>query len=133
MRHYYITLLLLLSNLAIGISQTNSANKVIDYNKAPAAQTHTGCEGFRLLPGFSYKATTGKSMIFRIDQSVCKAETQAIGASSDHNYIVTISPLDPTSQADYNTQGQLTMDYKTRANITIQYFDGLGRAPYRPS
>lgn len=127
MQKLYITLLLLLSHLPGIISQNNSANDPIKYNKAPNPGSYAGCEGFRLLPGFTYKATAGKNMTFRVDQSICKPESHTVGASSDHNYIVTVTPLDPTSVANYSTDGKLSMDYKTRANISVQYFDGLGR------
>ena len=46
--------------------------------------------------------------------------------SSGQNYIVTVTPIDATSQVDIDN-GQIALHNEARGLISIQYFDGLGR------
>lgn len=46
--------------------------------------------------------------------------------SSWKNYIISVTPLDPTHQIDI-VNGDITLHDEARGNISVQYFDGLGR------
>lgn len=46
--------------------------------------------------------------------------------SSGQNYIISVTPLDATSQVDIDN-GQIALHNEARGLISIQYFDGLGR------
>lgn len=124
MKHYILSILLLTGVFASIHSQ--NSNKAVSYQTAPSFGSYKNCEGFVLKPGFTYKAATGKAMSFKADLSVCVAESQDVKASTGQNYILTVTPLDETAEAGFS-DGKLTLDYGVRANVTVRYFDGLGR------
>ena len=123
MKKYIIVAALLIESMFNIYAQ----NQVIKYgSNIPTPGSYANCTGFILTNKFTYKATPGKPMSFKADPTVCKAEGQSVGASGDHNYIVAIQPLDATSVATFEGNN-VTLDYGVRANISISYFDGLGR------
>lgn len=113
-----------------GIFNLHAKDDVVKHNTAPSTSLNEACKGFILQPGFSFRATGGNSMVFRINTNSCDASQTTTNISSNQNYIVTLTPLGQTQSLSY-TDGKITVDRKIEGDIDvlteIQYFDGLGR------
>lgn len=105
-----------------------TAQDIITLNTAnTAGGTVQACEGIVLKPGFSFTATSVKSLRLTVNELVCEPyRIETINASSNKNYIVTITPLDASDQASFR-DGKLTIGRNARALVNIDYYDGLGR------
>ena len=113
-----------------GICSLQAKDDVVKYDSAPSSAINEACKGFVLQPGFSFKATSGSSMAFRINTNSCDASQTTTNISSNQNYIVTLTPLGQTQAVSY-VDGKITVDRKIEGDVDvltqIQYFDGLGR------
>lgn len=104
---------------------------IIKYKTAPATSDNVACKGFTLQPDFTFKATSTRSMTFRINPSACSMSETKTSISGNQNYIVTLTPIGQTKALTYKKDGSITIDRTIEGDVNvltqIQYFDGLGR------
>lgn len=98
-----------------------------ELTSSPQGNELTACQSIRLKTGFHHSAAGGKVLRLKTDPAVCTPFVyEPVAASANQNFIMTITPLDATDQAEYK-DGVLTIGRDVRALTQIEYFDGLGR------
>ncbi|MDR2086569.1 MAG: DUF6443 domain-containing protein, partial [Dysgonamonadaceae bacterium] len=85
------------------------------------------CAAIILKPGFSFTSAQGKSLSMKTGDAYCSPYvTQSLNLSDDQNYVVTVTPLSETDSVNIS-QISLTLARNANAQVSVQYFDGLGR------
>ena len=103
------------------------AQDIISYDGSfRGSGTIKACEGFVLKPGFTFTASSGRSLSLSIDRAVCSPYTQETAVGSNQNYIITVTPTAPTDKVSISN-GSIEVKRGASYQTSIQYFDGLGR------
>ncbi|MCL1942059.1 MAG: RHS repeat-associated core domain-containing protein, partial [Candidatus Azobacteroides sp.] len=122
----YIPSLMILWLYPIFVYSQNPG-EIIELSSTPSGGEIKACHSVILKPGFSFTATSGQSLLLKVDPDVCNAYVQKdISLSSSRNYIVKVTPLDETDRVNI-TGNSIETARNVRSQISIQYFDGLER------
>ncbi|MCL1943918.1 MAG: DUF6443 domain-containing protein [Candidatus Azobacteroides sp.] len=122
----YIPSLMMLWIYPVFVYSQNPGD-IMELSSTPSGGEIKACHSVILKPGFSFTATSGQSLLLTVDPGVCSAYVQKdISLSSSRNYIVRVTPLDETDRVNITGNGIETAR-NVRSEISIQYFDGLGR------
>ncbi|KAA6302580.1 MAG: hypothetical protein EZS26_001087 [Candidatus Ordinivivax streblomastigis] len=125
MKQIYLLTLLWLCSLPI---YPQYPGDIIELSSSSSGGEIKACHSITLKPGFSFSATSGQSLVLKVDPSVCSAYVQEnISLPVYRNCIVTVTPLDATDSIGIFAN-RINVARGTRILTSIQYFDGLGRS-----